>query len=72
MNPFNKNPFVNNTDTRIVGNNINFNEKQKLENIKEKMTKLKFQKPQEVPKEDSKIPNVKDKIDNLKNLDKWK
>ena len=30
MNPFNKNPFAKTTNTRIVGNNIQFDEKQKL------------------------------------------
>ena len=69
MNLFNKNPFANNnTNTKIVGKKINFDEKQKLENIRENMAKLKFQKPQEVPTEQT----VKEKIDNLKNIDKWK
>ena len=42
MNPFNKNPFANkNTNTRIISNNINFNETQKIENIRENMNKIK-------------------------------
>ena len=47
MNPFNKNPFANkNTNTRIISNNINFNETQKIENIRENMNKIKFQNNQ--------------------------
>ena len=73
MNPFNKNPFVNkNTNTHIVGNNISFNETQKLENIKENMTKIKFQNneiKQEI-KPETKQPNLQEKINFLRNLDK--
>ena len=73
MNPFNKNPFTNkNTNTRIIGNNIQFNETQKLENIKENMTKIKFQNNeinQEI-KPEIKQPNLQEKIDFLRNLDK--
>ncbi len=71
MNPFNKNPFVSNTNTKIVGNKINFDEKQKIENIKEKMAKLKYKASHEVP-ENTYQPSVKEKIENLKNIDRWK
>ena len=72
MNPFNKNPFSNNnTNTHIVGNNIHFDEKKKLENIKENMTKLKFSKPiaEEQKKEETPL-SVKDKINLLKNINR--
>ncbi len=72
MNPFNKNPFINKKETKIVGNNIQFDEKQKIENIRENMNKLKFNiQETKVPIEDNQ-QNVKDRIDNLKNLERWK
>lgn len=73
MNPFNKNPFANkNTNTRIISNNINFNETQKIENIRENMNKIKFQNNQIKPeiKPEMKQPNLQEKIDFLRNLDK--
>lgn len=73
MNPFNKNPFANkNTNTRIISNNINFNETQKIENIRENMNKIKFQNNQIQPeiKPEMKQPNLQEKIDFLRNLDK--
>ena len=72
MNLFNKNPFAKtDTNTRIVGNNIQFDETKKLENIRESMNKLKYNNKNEtVPVEDQ--TNIKEKIDNLKNLDRWK
>ena len=73
MNPFNKNPFANkNTNTRIISNNINFNETQKIENIRENMNKIKFQNNQRKPeiKQEMKQPNLQEKIDFLRNLDK--
>ena len=71
MNTFSKNPFANkNTNTHIVGNKINFDEKQKIENIKENMTKLKFQKKEEINNQELKQPNLQEKIDFLRKLDK--
>lgn len=73
MNPFNKNPFANkNTNTRIISNNINFNETQKIENIRENMNKIKLQNNQIKPeiKPEMKQPNLQEKIDFLRNLDK--
>jgi hypothetical protein len=72
MNLFNKNPFISpNKNTRIVGNNINFDEKKKLEDIKETMAKLKIQTPQQpTPEEPKKEINLKEKIDILKNINK--
>ena len=73
MNPFNKNPFANkNTNTRIISNNINFNETQKIENIRENMNKIKFQNNQiqQEIKPEMKQPNLQEKIDFLRNLDK--
>lgn len=68
MNLFSKNPFANkNTNTRIVGKNIQFNETQKIETIKENMAKIKFEK-----KENNEIkqPNLQEKIEFLRNMDK--
>ena len=71
MNPFSKNPFAKtNQNTRIVGNNIKYNEKKKIENIVENMTKLKYNS-EKVSTEENQL-SVKERIDNLKNLDKWK
>lgn len=72
MNPFSKNPFANkNTNTHIVGNNIRFDENQKIENIKENMTKLKFQKKEESNNNQQlKQPNLQERIDFLRKLDK--
>lgn len=73
MNPFNKNPFTNkNTNTRIIGNNTQFNETQKLENIKENMAKIKFQNNERIQeiKPEIKQSNLHEKIEFLRNLDK--
>jgi hypothetical protein len=72
MNPFNKNPFTNkNSNTHIVGNKIQFDEKQKLENIKENMTKLKYQnEEQKLNNQQLKQPNLQEKIDFLRKIDK--
>ena len=67
MNPFSKNPFANKeTNTRIVGNNIKFDEKQKIENIKENMIKRQFQNKEQNLEQN----NLKEKIDFLRKLDK--
>lgn len=67
MNPFSKNPFAKqNQNTRIVGNKFQFDEKKKLETIKENMVKLQYQK------EEPQQFDVNDKINNLKDLEKWK
>lgn len=67
MNGFQKNPFINsNKQTKIVGFNKLPSEKQKLENIKNNMTTLKYQKPQE-----TKTYSVNEKVDVLKNLDRF-
>jgi len=73
MNLFQKNPFANNTQTRIVGKNINIDEKQKIENIKKTMLNLKFQKNE--PKIDNQNqtisqPSTKEKIDILRNINR--
>lgn len=70
MNTFNKNPFAKTKNTQIVGNNIKFDEKKKIENIVENMNKLKYNK--EMVSEENNQLNVKERIDNLKNLDKWR
>ena len=73
MNPFNKNPFANkNTNTRIVGNNIQFDEKNKIQKIKENLANLKLQH-QDLNKnnEEIKQPSLQEKIEILRNLNKW-
>lgn len=77
MNLFSKNPFASkNSNTRIVGNNVTFDEKQKLENIKENMAKLKFQNSdlgkndleENVKSESSN--DLKSRIDFMRNINK--
>lgn len=70
MNSFSKNPFAKTRDTRIVGNNIKYDENKKIENIVENMNKLKYNS-EKVSVEENQL-SVKERIDNLKNLDKWK
>ena len=72
MNPFSKNPFANKeTNTHIIGNNIKYDENQKIENIKENMSKIKFQNTQEVKQnQEIKQTELKEKIDFLRKLDK--
>jgi len=75
MNPFQKNPFVNReSTTRIVGYNKQYDEKKKIENIKENMTKLKFARPITIvePKQEKKTLSFNEKIDLLKNINKYK
>ena len=67
MNLFSKNPFAKtNENTRIVGNKFQFDEKKKIEKLKENMVKLQYQK------EEYEEPNVNEKINNLKDIEKWK
>ena len=71
MNPFQKNPFAKtNTNTHIVGNKIQFDEKQKIENIKENMNKLKFQNKAPEIKQETQNQNLQDRIDFLRNINK--
>ena len=71
MNLFSKNPFAKSTNTHIVGNNIKFDEKQKLENIKENMNKLKYQTNEPQQKQNELKPqNLQEKIEFLRNLNK--
>lgn len=71
MNTFSKNPFAKtNQNTHIVGKNIQYDEKKKIENIVENMNKIKYNR-ERVSVEDNQL-NVKERIDNLKNLDRWK
>ena len=68
MNPFQKNPFVNNKDTKIIGYNPGFQEKNKLEKIKIGMNKLKQIKPIEEKKIKPNEMTVSEKIEALKNI----
>lgn len=70
MNPFSKNPFAKTRDAHIVGNNIKYDEKKKIENIVENMNKLKYNK--DIVSDENNQLSVKERIDNLKNLNKWR
>lgn len=75
MNPFQKNPFINKeTTAKIVGYNKQFDEKKKIEDIKENMTKLKYAKPitNDEPKQEQKPLSFKERVDLLKNINKYK
>lgn len=72
MNPFQKNPFVSNSNSKVVGYNPEFDEKKKIENIRENMAKLKFLKPtvSENNKKEEITLSVNDKVNLLKNINK--
>lgn len=70
MNPFQKNPFVNNKNAKIVGYNPEFSEKNKLEKIKMDMTKLKYDRPEEESKKQKKEMTINEKINSLKNINR--
>lgn len=71
---FSKNPFANSTTkAKIVSNYTQYNEKAKLDNIREKMSSIKTKptitEQPNIPKENL---SVKARIDILKNLNKNK
>ena len=68
MNPFQKNPFINNTKSTIKGYNPQFEEKNKIESIKINMAKLKQIKPKEELKPIEKKSTVSEKIEALRNI----
>ena len=75
MNLFNKNPFANksvNPNTKIVGNNVQFDENKKLENIRENMAELKIQGMKPNPEITKETPqsNLQERIETLRNLNK--
>lgn len=72
MMQFHKNPFAQKQkSTKIISNIPKFNEKQKLDDIKENMLNLNFKKNIEQPqKMESKPLSIKQKIDILKNINK--
>ena len=72
MNPFNKNPFATKIEkTKIVGNNVQFDENKKIENIKENMIKLKLQNNNiNELNQKKEQPNLQEKIDFLRNIEK--
>lgn len=72
MNQFQKNPFQNNSKTKIVGYNKIMDEKTKIQNIKENMMKLKHTKPTEKEKITETKLNYNQKVDILKNLDRFR
>ena len=68
MNPFQKNPFMNKeNDTKIVGYNPGFQEKNKLEKIKLGMTKLKIKPIEQKPIKKNDM-TVSEKIEAIKNI----
>lgn len=68
MNPFQKNPFLKNNNTTIKGYNPEFQEKNKLENIKVNMNKIKQIKPIEKQENTKPQMTVSEKIEALKNI----
>ncbi len=68
MNPFQKNPFVKNNNTQIKGYNPDFQERNRIENIKMNMNKIKQIKP--IEKQDNPKPQmtVSEKIEALRNI----
>ena len=68
MNPFQKNPFMNNNNTQIKGYNPDFQEKNKIENIKMTMNKIKQIKPIEKQENTKPQMTVSEKIEALRNI----
>lgn len=68
MNPFQKNPFMNNNNAQIKGYNPDFQEKNKIERIKMDMNKVKQLKPIEKQEEQRPQMTVSEKIDALRNI----
>ncbi len=67
MNPFQKNPFINNKST-ISAYNQDFQEKNKIEQIKMNMNKIKQIKPIETKEEQRPQMTVSEKIEALRNI----
>jgi len=67
MNPFQKNPFMNNKNSTNVYNQ-DFQEKNKLERIKMDMNKIKQFKPIEKQEEQRPQMTVSEKIEALRNI----
>ncbi|MBP3920298.1 MAG: hypothetical protein J6D28_01905 [Bacilli bacterium] len=73
MNSFQKNPFKVNSSTKIVGYSKQFDDKEKISNIKMTMSKLKFQKPVVNNQDDRVKPlGINEKVDILKNMNRYK
>lgn len=70
MNPFQKNPFISNSSSTIKGFNPLFDEKKKLDNIRENMAKNKFMKPMQEEKLEKEELSVNEKVNLLKNIDR--
>ena len=68
MNPFQKNPFVNNNNSTVKGYNPDFQEKNKLERIKMQMNQIKQIKPIEQEQKEKPQMTVSEKIDALRNI----
>ncbi len=68
MNPFQKNPFLKNSDTQIKGYNQAFQERNKIENIKINMNKIKQIKPIEKQENTRPEMTVSEKIEALRNI----
>ena len=68
MNPFQKNPFMNNGNTQIKGYNPDFQERNKIENIKMNMNKIKQIKPIEKQENTKPEMTVSEKIEALRNI----
>ena len=65
---FQKNPFTTNKQVRFVGTVKQFDDKEKISNIKKTMAKLK----NKTLKTDNQELNVNDKVNILKDIDRFK
>lgn len=72
MNPFQKNPFINTTVAKPIKPVKQFNEKEKINNIKENMAKLKNQPFKFEEKKTQTEISVNYKVNLLKNIDRYK
>lgn len=74
MNIFNKNPFIKESKTKLVNYNITDNNKKNIEDIKDKMNKMKYRNNIETNEQiinNQNIPNnTFERIENLRNIDR--
>ena len=70
MNPFQKNPFISNSSSSIKGYNPQFDEKKKLDKIRDDMAKTKFIKPVQEKTIEKKELSKNEKVGFLRNINK--
>ncbi len=72
MNSFQKNPFKQTTISKAIKPIKQISEKDKIQNIKEQMAKIKTQTPKQEQKINQPKISITDKINILKNIDRYK